>query len=227
MEDMVFVFKEPQSLHDIELSCFCQESDEMDATDARLWLQIGERATYYANTSFSLKIHNGDNEPFFRYKGWTLAGNDSCINQKWGIVLFSPIIIDPYGTLVEFGQIINQPEIYMRCYKSDDYRTYLCFLLNQFVHIADSFVTAEHYYLYDNQFSQYNGNTFYNRMASVMHHINGEWETDHPEDDKKWLNRMIMRCKAMLLSPIAPSIESGKFSIKEALNRYESVLAKL
>ena len=225
--DKVFVFKEPQSLHDIESSCFCQDSDEKEFSDTRLRLKIGESETRYGNTSLSLEIHNADNEPYFRYKGWTLVGNESCINQKWSIVIFSPTIIDPYGTMVEFGQSINQPEIYMRCYKSEDYRTYLCFLFKQFVHIADSFVTAEHYYLYDNQFSQYNGNIFYNRMASVIRHINGEWETNHPGEDRIWLNRMIMRCKAMLLSSIAPSIESGQFSIKEALNRYEAVLAKL
>lgn len=225
--DKVFVFTEPQSLHDIELSCFCQDSDEKDLSDTRLWIKIGEGKTCYGNTSFSLEIQNVDNEPYFRYKGWTLVGNESCINQKWNVVLFSPTIIDPYGTLVEFGHIINQPEIYKRCYKSEDYRTYLCFLLKQFVYIADNFVTAEHYYLYDNQFSKENGNTFSNRMASVIHRINGECETDHPWEDRIWLDGMIRRCKAMLLSPIAPSIDSGKFSIKEALNRYESVRAKL
>lgn len=225
--EKVFVFKEPQSLKDIDLSSFCQESDEKELSYSGLWLRIGQGATYYGNTSYSLEIHNGGNDPCFRYKGWTLVGSDSCIHQKWGIVLFTPTIIDPYGTLVEFGDSINRPEIYMRCYKSEDFRTYLCFLFSQFVRIADSFVTAEHYCLYDNQFSQHNGNTFYNRMAGVIHHINGEWETNRPEADGVWLNKMIKRCRALLLSPIASSVESGKFSIKEALNKYESVLAKL
>ena len=225
--DKVFVFKEPQSLKDIDLSSFCRESDEKELSDNDLWLKISQGATYYENIPFSLEIHNGDDGPCFRYKGWTLVGNDSCINQKWNIVLFTPTIIDPYGTMVEFGDIKNKPEIYMRCYKSDDLRTYLCFLFSQFVRIADSFVTAEHCYLYENQFSHYNGNTFYNRMAGVIHHINGEWETSRPEEDRKWLDKMIRRCQAMLLSPIASSVESGEFSIKEALNRYESVRAKL
>lgn len=226
-KEIVFVFNEPPSLQDLDLSCFCQKSDEKEASDAKLWLKVSERLSYYGNTSFSLEIHNEENVPYFRYKGWTLVGNDSCINQKWSIVLFSPTIIDPYGTVVEFGHIVNQPEIYMRCYNSEDVRTYLCFLFKQFVYIADSFITAEHYYLYDNQFSKENGNTFCNRMASVMHHINGEWENEHPGEDRRWVYRMIKRCNAMLLSPIAPSIESGKFSIKDALDRYESVWKKL
>ena len=225
--DKVFVFKEPPSLKDIDLSSFCQESDERELSDNGLWIKISQGTSYYENTSFSLEIHNGDDGPCFRYKGWTLMGNDSCINQKWNIVLFKPTIIDPYGTLVEFGNVVNRPDIYMRCYRSDDLRKYLCFLFSQFVRIADSFVTAEHYHLFDNSFSQYNGNNFYNRMASVYFHINGEWETNRPEEDRIWLNTMIKRCKAMLSSPIAPSIESGEFSIKEALMRYESALAKL
>ena len=225
--DKVFVFKEPQSLKDIDLSCFCLKSDERELSDNEFWLKISQMSNYFNNISFSLEIHNGDGSPFFRHNGWTLMGNDSCINQKWSIVLFKPTIIDPYGSLVEFGNIVTCPEVYMRCYKSDDYRIYLCFLFRQFVHIADDFVTAGHYYLYDNSLSQYNGNTFYNRMAEIIQHVNGECESYRPMENRVWISTMIRRCQAMLLSPIAPSIESGKFSIKEALNRYESARAKM
>lgn len=221
--DKVFMFKAPESLRDINLSNFCQVSNESELSADGMWLKVSQGTTYYGNTSFSLEIHNGDDGPCFRYKGWTLVGNDLCINQKWSIVLFTPTIIDPYGTMVEFGDIINIPEIYMRCYRSDDLRTYLCFLFSQFIYIADNFVTAEHYYLYDNQFCQYDGSYFNNRMADIIHHINA----NRPDEDRIWLNKMIKRCRAMLLSPIASSIESGKFSIKKALQYYESVRASL
>ena len=75
--EKVFVFKEPQSLKDIDLSSFCQESDEKELSYSGLWLKIGQGATYYGNISYSLEIHNGGNGPCFRYKGWTLVGNDS------------------------------------------------------------------------------------------------------------------------------------------------------
>ena len=226
-KEKVFVFNEPQSFQDLDLSCFCQKSDEKEASDAKLWFKITERFSNFGNTSFSLEIHNGDNEPYFRYKGWTFVEHDSCIYQAWNIVLFSPTIIDPYGTLVEIGNSINEPDIYISCYRTEDFREYLFTLLSRFIHIADGFVTAEHYHLYASQFSRENGNNFRSRMAMINHLINREWETDHPEEYRRWLDRLIKNCKTMLSSAIAPSIESGKYSIKEALIKYESVRAKL
>lgn len=63
--------------------------------------------------------------------------------------------------------------------------------------------------------------------TGIIHHINGEWEANRPDEDRNWLDKLIKRCQAMLLSPIASYVESGKFSIKEALEKYESVRAKL
>ena len=226
-KEKVFVFNEPQSLQDLDLSCFCQKSNEKEASDAKLWLKIAESFSSFGNTSFSLQIHNGDNEPYFRYKGWTLVGHDSTIYQAWNIVLFSPTIIDPYGTLVEIGNSVNEPDIYISCYRTEDFREYLLTLIGRLFYIADHFVTAEHYHLYASQFVLENGNHFCSRMATINHLINTEWEADHPEVYRRWLDRMIKNCKTMLSSAIAPSIESGKYSIKEALIRYESARAKM